>query len=398
MAKELDLDRLGFDTRAVRYGQKRTAECEHSEALFMTSSYVFDNAAQAAARFSGDEPGNIYSRFHNPTVRSFQDRLASLEGGEACVATSSGMSAILATTMALLESGDHLIASRSLFGSTIGLFDNYLRKFGIEITYVELSSLKAWQQAMQANTKMLFSETPSNPLTEIIDIQKLADIAHDAEALLVVDNCFCTPALQQPLSLGADIVIHSATKYLDGHGRAVGGAVVGTREIVGEKVFSFMRTAGPTMSPFNAWNFNRGLETLSLRMKAICASALTIADWLELHPGVSRVYYPGLPSHPQYEIAGQQQSLPGGIVSFDVQGGQQAAWNIIDALKIISITANLGDVKTTITHPATTTHHRIQQEQRIAAGITDGLLRISAGLESIDDLLMDLDQAFRGLP
>ncbi len=390
---DVDLNELDFETRAVRYGQKRTEEHEHSEAIFMTSSYVFDNAAQAAARFCGEEPGNIYSRFHNPTVRSFQDRLASLEGGEACVATSSGMSAILATVMALMESGDHLIASRSVFGSTIALFDNYFKKFGIEITYVELSSLEAWQQAIQPNTKMLFAETPSNPLTEIVDIQKLADIAHSSDALLVIDNCFCTPALQTPLSLGTDIVIHSATKYLDGHGRAVGGAVVGDQEKVGEKVFSFIRTAGPSMSPFNAWNFSRGLETLSLRMKAMSESATTMADWLDAHPGISQVYYPGLTSHPQFDIAQSQQSLSGGIVAFEVVGGKQRAWEVMDALEIMSITANLGDVKSTITHPATTTHHRIQPEQRLAAGIGDGLLRISVGLESIDDLISDLDQA-----
>jgi len=388
-----DLADTGFETRAVRFAQQRTHEREHSEAIFMTSSFVFDNAAQAAARFSGQEQGNIYGRFHNPTVRTFEQRLASLEGGESCVATASGMSAILATVIALLQAGDHLVASKSLFGSSIALFDNYLKKFGVEVTYVTLSNVDDWAAAVTPATKMLFAETPSNPLTEVCDIQALADVAHDCGALLVVDNCFCTPAIQRPLEFGADIVIHSATKYLDGQGRALGGAVVGNSDLVGDKIFSFLRTAGPSMSPFNAWIFTRGLETLSLRMKAHSENARLIANWLESHDKIDRVYYPGLASHPQYEVANKQHDDTGGIVAFDVVGGQEAAWKVMDSLNLMSITANLGDVKTTITHPTSTTHYRISAEQRAAAGIGDGLLRISAGLESGNDLIADLDQA-----
>lgn len=382
-----------FDTRAIRFAQQRTHEREHSEPIFTTSSFIFDNAAHAAAVFSGEQAGNVYARFNNPTVRTFEKRLASLEGGESCVATSSGMSAILSTAIALLKSGDHIIASKSLFGSSIGLFENYLKKFGVAITYVTLSDNRQWAEAVTPDTRMLFAETPSNPLTEVGDIKALADIARDADALLVVDNCFCTPALQRPIELGADIVIHSATKYLDGQGRAIGGAVVGKADLVGDKVFSFLRTAGPTMSPFNAWIFSRGLETLSLRMKAHCENARQLAAWLQEHPKIERVYFPGLESHPQHDLAAKQQSDAGGIVAFDVAGGQAAAWSVVDRLKLMSITANLGDVKTTITHPTSTTHHRISAEQRAAAGIGDGLLRISAGLESINDLLADLDQA-----
>lgn len=388
-----DFEHTGFDTRAVRFAQQRTHEHEHSEGIFTTSSFVFDNAAHAAAVFSGEEKGNVYARFNNPTVRTFEKRLASLENGASCVATSSGMAAILSTAMALLQSGDHLVASKSLFGATINLFENFLKKFGVEVTYVTLSSPEEWTQAIKSNTKMLFAETPSNPLTEICDIRQLADIAHNANALLVVDNCFCTPALQLPLDLGADIVIHSATKYLDGQGRAIGGAVVGPADLIGEKVFSFMRTAGPSMSPFNAWIFSRGLETLSLRMKAHCANAQQLAEWLQSHKKIERIYFPGLASHPQHDIAVRQQTDFGGIVAFDVIGGKEAAWHVVDRLKLMSITANLGDVKTTITHPATTTHGRITPELRAAAGIGDGLLRISAGLETIDDLIADLDQA-----
>ena len=388
-----DFEHTGFDTRAVRFAQQRTHEHEHSEGIFTTSSFVFDSAAHAAAVFSGEEKGNVYARFNNPTVRTFEKRLASLENGASCVATSSGMAAILSTAMALVQSGDHLVASKSLFGATINLFENFLKKFGVEVTYVTLSSPEEWTQAIKSNTKMLFAETPSNPLTEICDIRQLADIAHNANALLVVDNCFCTPALQLPLDLGADIVIHSATKYLDGQGRAIGGAVVGPADLIGEKVFSFMRTAGPSMSPFNAWIFSRGLETLSLRMKAHCANAQQIAEWLQSHKKIERIYFPGLESHPQHDIAVRQQKDFGGIVAFDVIGGKEAAWHVVDRLKLMSITANLGDVKTTITHPATTTHGRITPELRAAAGVGDGLLRISAGLETIDDLIADLDQA-----
>lgn len=388
-----DLSRADFETRAIRYAQQRTHEHEHSEAIFMTSSFVFDSAEHAAAVFSGEQEGNIYARFNNPTVRTFEKRLASLEGGESCVATSSGMSAVLSTMIALLQSGDHLVASKSLFGSTISLFDNFLKKFGVEISYVTLSNTEDWARAVTPKTKMLFVETPSNPLTEVGDIQALADIAHDCGAILAVDNCFCTPAIQRPMEFGADIVIHSATKYLDGQGRAIGGAVVGDSELVGEKVFSFLRTAGPTMSPFNAWIFSRGLETLSVRMKAHSENARVVANWLESHKKIERVYYPGLESHPQYDIANKQHADTGGIVAFDVVGGQDAAWAVVNRLNVMSITANLGDVKTTITHPTTTTHHRITAEQRAAAGIGDGLLRIAVGLESSDDLIADLEQA-----
>ncbi|MDH3831178.1 MAG: O-succinylhomoserine sulfhydrylase [Gammaproteobacteria bacterium] len=385
-----DHEEFDFETRAVRAGQSRTAEGEHSEAIFPTSSYVFDSAAAAAARFSGDQPGNIYSRFTNPTVRTFEQRLASLEGGESCVATSSGMAAILATCAALLKSGDHIVSSQSIFGTTTALFSNYLARFGIDTTFVPLVDNAAWESAVRPETRLLFLETPSNPLMEIADIRSLSVLAKNNNCLLVVDNCFCTPALQQPLSLGADIVIHSATKYLDGQGRCVGGAVVGDSELVGKEVFGFLRTAGPTMSPFNAWVFLKGLETLTLRMRAHCSSALLLAHWLEQQPEVSRVNHPGLQSHPQHELARRQQTDYGGIVSFELKGGQSQAWRFIDALRIFSITANLGDAKSTVTHPATTTHGRVAPEQRQAAGISDGLVRLAVGLESEQDLQTDL--------
>ena len=385
-----DSDEWGFETRAVRAGQRRTAEGEHSEAIFPTSSYVFSNAAEAAARFSGELPGNIYSRFTNPTVRVFEERLAALEGGERCVAFASGMSAILATAMGLLKAGDHVVASKAIFGTTTLLFQNYLSRFGVETTFVPLTDYAAWEQAIRPNTRLLFGETPSNPLTEVADIPRLAELAHRKGTLLVVDNCFCTPALQLPLKLGADIVIHSATKYLDGQGRCVGGAVVGDAERVGKDVFGFLRTCGPSMSPFNAWVFLKGLETLNLRMKAHCANALELAHWLEQQPRIKRVYYPGLASHPQHELAARQQSGFGGIVSFELDGGQAAAWKLIDSTRLVSITANLGDTKTTITHPATTTHGRLTPEQRVEAGISDGLIRVSVGLEDVADLKRDL--------
>ena len=387
-----DIDQWGFDTRAVRAGQHRTNEGENSEPIFLTSSYVFKNAAEAAARFSGAEPGNIYSRFTNPTVRAFEERLATLEGGERCVATASGMVAILSTCLALLKSGDHIVSSRNIFGASVLLFNNYLAKFGVETSYVSLTDYGAWEKAIKPNTKLLFMETPSNPLTEIADIARLAKIAHAKGCLLVVDNVFCTPVLQQPLKLGADIVIHSATKYLDGQGRCVGGAVVGNKELVGEKVYGFMRTCGPSLSPFNAWVFLKGLETLSLRVKAHSANALELAQWLEKQKCVKRVYYPGLASHPQHELAKKQQSGFGGIMSFEVEGGKDAAWKLIDSTRVISITANLGDTKSTITHPATTTHGRLTPEQRAKAGISDGLIRISVGLEDVIDLKRDLTQ------
>jgi O-succinylhomoserine sulfhydrylase len=380
----------GFETLAVRAGQHRTAEQEHAEPIFPTSSYVFESAAAAAARFSGEQPGNIYSRFTNPTVRTFEERLAALEGGERCVGTASGMSAIYATCAGLLSVGDHIVSSRSIFGSTTLLFNNYLGKFGIETTFVPQHDVQAWAQAIRPQTRLLFLETPSNPLTEVADIAALAELAHANDCLLVVDNCFCTPALQRPLALGADIVIHSATKYLDGQGRCVGGAVVGSEQLVGDSVYGFMRTCGPSMSPFNAWVFLKGLETLSLRMNAHCESAGRLADWLQKQPAVTRVFYPGLASHPQHALAARQQSGFGGIVSFEIAGGQAAAWRLIDATRICSITANLGDTKTTITHPATTTHGRLTPEQREEAGISDGLVRIAVGLENIEDLCADL--------
>ena len=390
-----DIPELGFASLAVRAGQQRTFEGEHAEPIFATSSFVFANAAEAAARFSGTVAGNIYSRFTNPTVRVFQERLAALEGGETCIATSSGMAAILATCMALLKSGDHIVSANSIFGSTISLFTNYLSKFGIATSYVPLSSLAAWKAAIRPETRLFYLETPSNPLMELADIQALADLAHAHSCLLVVDNCFCTPALQQPFPLGADLVIHSATKYLDGQGRCVGGAVVGDRQRVGVDIYGFLRTAGPTLSPFNAWVFLKGLETLSLRMRAHSKSALHLARWLEAQPAVERVYYPGLPSHPQHELAKRQQSGFGGIVSFELHGGREAAWALIDATQMISITANLGDAKTTITHPATTTHGRLTPQERETAGIREGLVRISVGLETVADIQRDLERGFQ---
>ncbi|MES9901198.1 MAG: O-succinylhomoserine sulfhydrylase [Sedimenticola sp.] len=386
----------GVSTRAVRVGQQRTHEDEHSEALFPTSSYVFPSAAEAAARFAGDSKGNIYSRFTNPTVRNFEQRLAAMEGGEACVATASGMSAILSVCMGLLQHGDHIVASRSIFGSTVMMFNKYISRFGIDTTFVDLTDPAAWEAAMRPNTKLLFLETPSNPLTEVADIRLLSQLAHDHQALLAVDNCFCTPILQRPLELGADVVVHSATKYLDGQGRCVGGAVVGDNKIVGEEVFGVLRTCGPTMSPFNAWVFLKGLETLSVRMKAHCESASRLAEWLESHPSVERVYYPGLAGHQQHGLAQQQQSGPGGIVAFDVRGEREAAWRVIDATRMLSITANLGDAKTTITHPATTTHGRLTPEEKESAGIGEGLIRISVGLEDYDDIRRDLERGLGG--
>ena len=386
-------DELGFETLAVRAGYTRTHEAEHNEAIFPTSSYVYNSAAEAAARFAGDLPGNIYSRFTNPTVRTFEHRLAALEGAESCVATASGMAAIMSTCLGLLKTGDHIVSSRAVFGSTVVLFNTYMQRFGVTTTYVDLTDMSSWKAAIQDNTRILFLETPSNPLVEVADIQLLAVLAHQNDCLLVVDNCLCTPALQQPLKSGADVVIHSATKYLDGQGRGVGGAVLGSRELVGTDVYGVLRTTGPTMSPFNAWIFLKGLETLSLRMKAHSDNALQLAVWLEQHPAVARVYYPGLSSHPDHQLAAAQQSGFGGLLSFELKtGGREAAWKVIDATRLLSITANLGDVKTTITHPATTTHGRIPEEDREKAGITEGLLRIAVGLESIDDIKNDLQR------
>ncbi len=379
-----------LDTLAVRAGHQRTHELEHSEPIFATSSYVYTSAAQAAARFSGEEPGNIYSRFTNPTVRNFEERLAALEGAERCVATSSGMAAIMTTCYSLLQQGDHIISSRAIFGATTILFNNFVAKFGVDISYVDLTDYAGWEAAITPKTKFIFIETPSNPLTEIVDIERLAAIAHAKDVLLIVDNCFCTPALQKPIALGADIVIHSATKYIDGQGRCIGGAVLGTEEIIGQAVYGFLRTAGPSMSPFNAWVFLKGLETLRIRMQAHSASALLLAQWLTEQTVVEKVNYPGLPSHPQHELAKRQQSDFGGVLSFVVKGGKEAAWKLIDSTRLLSITANLGDTKSTITHPATTTHGRLSDEQRQAAGIEDGLVRIAVGLEDILDIKNDL--------
>jgi len=377
------------ETLAVHAGTVRSQFGEHSEALFMTSSFVFENAAQAAARFIGEEPGNIYSRFTNPTVTMFEERLAAMEGAEQCIATASGMSAILACVMGLLKAGDHIVASRSLFGATVNLFNNIISKFGVETTYVSATDVAEWKAAVRPNTRLFFLETPSNPLTEISDIAAIAAASKKCGALLVVDNCFCTPILQHPLELGADIVIHSATKYIDGQGRALGGAVLGSKKNL-ESIYGFLRTAGPTMSAFNAWIFLKGIETLKLRMEAHGSNALQLAQWLEKQPNVSRVYYPGLPSHPQHKLAMKQQKSGGGIVSFEVKGGKDAAWRVIDNTRILSVTANLGDTKTTITHPASTTHARISPEARAAAGITDGLIRIAVGLEAVVDIQNDL--------
>jgi O-succinylhomoserine sulfhydrylase len=386
--------KLQDSTLGVRAGQVRSQFQEHAEALYLTSSYVFENAAQAAERFGGGE-GMVYTRYTNPTVAMFQDRLAALEGGESCVATGSGMAAILATAMVHLKSGDHVVCSNAVFGATIQLFSTLLGRFGIETTYVSPTRVEEWQKAVRRNTRLLFLETPSNPLTEISDLEKLSKVAKQAGALLAVDNVFCTPVLQKPLELGADIVVHSATKYLDGQGRVMGGAVVGSKALVGDPMTIFLRTAGPTLSPFNAWVLLKGLETLDLRVRAQSAAALEVARWLEGRAAVARVYYPGLASHPQHELAKRQQRGSGAIVSFDVKGGRAAAWRVIDSTRLVSITGNLGDVKTTITHPASTTHGRISPEARAAAGIGEGLVRLSVGLEAVEDLKADLERGLR---
>ena len=383
-------EKYSLETLAVRAGTERSRFGEHSDALFLTSSFVFESAAQAAERFANREPGNIYSRFTNPTVTAFEQRLAALEGAECCIATSSGMAAILSCAMGLLKAGDHIACSAQVFGATVQLFGGILKRFGVETTFVAGSAPAAWQKAVQANTRLLFVETPSNPTMEIYDIAALAQIAKKAGALLAVDNVFCTPILQRPLDLGADIVVHSATKYLDGQGRVLGGAVLGKRAAIYDGVFGFLRTAGPTLSAFNAWIILKGLETLRVRIEAQSAAALELARWLEKQPNIERVYYPGLASHPQYALAKKQQKGAGAIVSFDVKGGKDSAWRVVDSTKLLSITANLGDTRTTITHPASTTHGRITQEARNAAGIGDGLLRVAVGLESIEDIKADL--------
>ncbi len=388
-----DWQQYEFETRAVRAGQQRSAEGEHSEALFLTSSYVFDSAAQAAARFAGTQVGNIYSRFTNPTVRTFEQRLAAMEGGEACIATASGMAAICSVCMGLLKAGDHVVASQSIFGTTVVLFSQILARFNISTSFVALDDVNAWQAAIRPETKLLFLETPSNPLTQIGDIQALAQLAHDHGCLLAVDNCFCTPALQQPLALGADLVVHSATKYLDGQGRCLGGAVVGRNELI-KDVYAVLRTAGFSLSPFNAWVFLKGLETLKIRMEAHSRNALALAQWLATLADVTQVHYCGLPSHAQYERVLRQQTGFGGLLSFEVKGGQPQAWSIMDNTRLLSITANLGDAKTTLTHPATTTHGRLTPEQRAATGIGDGLIRVAVGLENIKDIQADLLRGF----
>jgi O-succinylhomoserine sulfhydrylase len=385
MSKDYEIQTLG-----VRAGQARTEFQEHSEALFLTSSFVFKDARQAAARFAGEDEGMVYTRYTNPTVSMLQDRLAALEGAESCVATASGMAAILATAMVHLKSGDHVVCSNAVFGATIQLFNNILGRFGVETTYVAPTRVDDWRRALRKNTRLFYLETPSNPLTEVSDIAALADISRKAGALLAVDNVFCTPALQRPLELGADLVVHSATKYLDGQGRVIAGAIAGPKALVGDPMTTFLRTAGPTLSPFNAWVVLKGLETLELRMRAQSAAALELAAWLQSHPKVTRVYYPGLPSHPQHELARRQQRAAGAVLSFEVNGGREAAWRVLDSTRLVSLTANLGDVKTTIVHPASTTHGRISPEARAAAGITEGLIRLAVGLEAVADLKDDL--------
>jgi O-succinylhomoserine sulfhydrylase len=388
--KEIDWKTYATETQAIRAGHRRTAEDEHSMALFATSSYVFESAEQAALRFTGKEPGNIYSRFTNPTVDVFQQRLALMEKAERCLAFASGMAAIMAVGMGLLKVGDHIVSSRSVFGNTVLLFENYFGKFGVSTDFVDLTDTAAWEAAIKPNTRFLYVETPSNPLMELADIAALADIAHHHDCLLVVDNVFCTPILQQPLVLGADIVVHSATKYIDGQGRCIGGAVVASNEIIDKYIYPYLRTGGATMSAFNAWVFAGGLETLAVRMKAHCDSAFALATWLEAQSSVAKVHYPGLVSHAQHELAKRQQSHFGAVVSFELSGGKEQAWQLINSTQMLSITANLGDVKSTITHPASTTHGRLSPELRAKAGIKDGLVRLSVGLENVDDIKNDL--------
>lgn len=391
-------DPFDIDTRAVRAGTERTAFNEHSEALFLTSSFVFESAAQAAARFSGAEPGYVYSRFSNPTVSMFERRLASLEGAEDCLATASGMAAIMATCLATLKSGDHVICAANVFGATVQLFSTVLARFGVDVSYVRATDPAAWRAAATPRTRLMYCETPSNPLMEIVDLAAFAALGRDLGALTVVDNCFCTPILQRPLEFGVDAVIHSATKYLDGQGRVIGGAVLGSRALIRDQLLPVLRTTGPSLSPFNAWVLLKGLETLAVRMRAQSASAQHLAEWLERQAGVARVHFPGLKSHPQAALAVRQQSLPGAVLAFELGGDtpeeQRArAWRLIDGTKVMSITANLGDTRTTITHPATTTHGRLTPEARERAGITEGLVRIAVGLESVADLKADLGAA-----
>lgn len=379
---------LALETLAIRHGYERTAQGEHGEAMFLTSSFVYDSAQQAADRFSGQEVGNIYSRFTNPSVAAFEARIAALEGGERAVATASGMAAITTLCLGLLSAGDHIVCSRNIFGASYQFFNNHLNRFGIETSFVDLTGLAQWQAAANERTKLFFLESPSNPLMEVADIRAIAEIAHAHQALLAVDNCLLTPALQQPLALGADIVVHSATKFIDGQGRALGGAIIGQKAVL-EPVYAFLRTTGSSMSPFNAWVFLKGLETLSLRMKAHSEQGKALATWLRKHPAVESVYYPD-EQHPQANLVSKQQSAGGAVLSFKVKGGREAAWQVIDRVQIFSRSANLGDVKSIITHPATTTHGRVAEAERIAAGITENLIRLSVGLENLDDLQQDL--------
>ena len=390
MSKTKNIDDWAFNTRAVRAGLSPTNEGEHSTPIFATSSFLFDSAEQAEARSSGDEPGNIYSRFTNPSVRAFEERLTALEGGQWCQGTASGMAAVTGLCLAVLQAGDHLIASRSVFGTINVLFDSILPRYGIEVTFVELDNLASWQAAIQSNTKLLFLETPSNPQTAIGDMRALAELAHANNAEVAVDNCFCTPALQRPFEFGVDYIVHSATKYLDGQGGCIGGAILGNDLEQEETIRKFVRTTGPTMSPFNAWVFAKGLELLSIRMKAHCENAQKVAEFLDAQENVRKVFYPGLKSHPQHELACAQQSGFGAIVSFEVEGGREAAWKIINNTQLLSITANLGDTRTTITHPATTTHGRVSDEDKQKAGVTEGLIRIAVGLEDANDIIKDI--------
>ncbi|MCV6606219.1 MAG: O-succinylhomoserine sulfhydrylase [Porticoccaceae bacterium] len=390
------LQNAGLDTLAIRGGISRSHEQEHAEALFLTSSYVFDNAQQAAETFAGDREGNVYSRYTNPTVRVFEERIAAMEGAQEGIGTASGMAAILCTCMALFNAGDHIICSKDVFGATISLFTKHLSRFGLEVSYVGLDDMDGWRAAIQPNTRGLFIESPSNPRAVVGDIRALAELAHKHEALLLVDNCFCTPALQKPIELGADIVIHSATKYIDGQGRALGGAVVGGKEHI-DAVRMFIRAAGPYMSPFNAWVFLKGLETLRLRVEAHSAGAMALAQWLNQHPKVAKVYYAGLPDHPGHELAKAQQKAFGGVVAFEIHGGREQAWKVIDNTQLLSLTANLGDAKTTIVHPATTTHGSLTDEQREQAGIRDSLIRVAVGLENIEDIKADLERGFSAI-
>jgi len=384
------------DTQAVRAGQRRGPEGEHAEALFLTSSYVFGSAEEAASRFAGEACGNVYSRYTNPTVRNFEERIAAMEGAEQAVATASGMAAMLTACMSWLSAGDHILCSRGVFGSTTVLLNRFIARFGVEVSYVAPTDYAGWQAALRPNTRMLFLETPSNPTIEIVDIARVAAISRAAGTILVVDNCFLTPVLQRPLDLGADVVMHSATKYIDGQGRVLGGVLCGSSALI-EQAVAFMRSAGPSLSPFNAWVLLKGLETLRLRMDAHSASALALARWLQEQPGVIAVNHCGLESHPQHALALQQQRGFGGVMSFEVEGGQPAAWRFIDATRLLSITANLGDAKTTIVHPSTTTHGRLSEAERAEQGIRPGLLRVAVGLEDIEDLREDLGRGLAAL-